>query len=75
MTCNVGGIDRIGRTIIGIVLLAVGFWAPLSLVWDTVVFVVAGILLITAVVQYCPLNALFGINSCRESASNQPKQT
>lgn len=64
MQCNVGGVDRAARTIIGLVLLAVGFLAPLSTLWQVIAFVVAAIALVTAAVQYCPLNALLGLNSC-----------
>ena len=64
MKLNVGGYDRIGRFVLGAVLLLVGVAAPLSAVWQTVVFVVAAIALVTAGVQYCPVNQLFGINTC-----------
>jgi hypothetical protein len=65
MKPNVGGIDRIGRIVVGIVLLVVGMAAPISAMWQTVALVVAAIALITAVVQFCPLNALLGINTCK----------
>jgi hypothetical protein len=66
MMCNVGGIDRTGRIVLGIVLLLVGFLAPLAVVWKTIVFVLAAVALITAVVRFCPANYLFGINTCRK---------
>ncbi|MBU0620313.1 MAG: DUF2892 domain-containing protein [Gammaproteobacteria bacterium] len=65
MKLNVGGYDRIGRYVLGVVLLLVGMAAPLSAMWQTVVFVVAAIALLTAAVQYCPVNHLFGINTCK----------
>jgi hypothetical protein len=65
MKPNVGGIDRIGRIVVGIVLLVVGLAAPISAMWQIVALVVAAIALITAVVQFCPLNALLGINTCK----------
>ena len=65
MKPNVGGIDRIGRFVIGVVLLIVGLAAPVSAMWQIVALVVAAIALITAVVQFCPLNALLGINTCK----------
>lgn len=65
MKLNVGGYDRIGRFVLGVVLLLVGMAAPLSALWQTVVFVVAGIALVTAVVRFCPANYLLGINTCK----------
>ena len=64
MKCNVGGIDRTGRIVLGIVLLIVGLAAPIELTWRIVALVVAGIALLTATVRYCPANAILGINSC-----------
>lgn len=65
MKCNVGGIDRIGRIVVGIVLLIVGFAAPLALTWRAVVLVIAVIALATAFVRFCPANAALGINTCK----------
>lgn len=65
MKCNVGGMDRTARIAIGVVLLLVGFFAPLSAVWQTVVFVLAAIALVTALIGFCPANAIAGINTCK----------
>jgi len=64
MKCNVGGIDRTGRIVLGIVLLIVGLVAPIELTWRIVALVVAGIALVTAIVRFCPANAILGINTC-----------
>jgi hypothetical protein len=64
MKCNVGGIDRTGRIVLGIVLLIVGLAVPMEMIWKIVVFVVAAIALLTAIVRFCPANAIFGINTC-----------
>lgn len=66
MKCNVGGVDRTGRIVIGIVLLVVGLAAPLEMTWRIVALVVAAIALVTAVVRFCPANAIFGINTCKD---------
>lgn len=65
MKLNVGGYDRIGRIVIGVVLLLVGMTAPISGAWQLIAFVVAGIALVTGIVQYCPVNHLFGIDTCK----------
>ena len=66
MKCNVGGMDRTGRIVLGVVLLIVGLAAPVELIWRIVALVVAGIALVTAVVRFCPANAMLGINSCED---------
>ncbi len=72
MKCNVGGMDRTARIVLGVVLLAVGFFAPLSAAWQIVVFVIAAIALLTAIVGFCPANAIVGINTCKPSRSDPP---
>ena len=68
MKCNVGGIDRTGRLVLGVVLLVIGFLAPLSALWQTIIFIVAAIALITGIIRFCPANALLGINTCESGA-------
>lgn len=65
MKCNVGGMDRTGRIVIGVVLLVIGLAAPVEMTWRIVVLVVAAIALATAIVRFCPANAAFGINTCK----------
>ncbi|MHB1531747.1 YgaP family membrane protein [Acidithiobacillus sp.] len=64
MQCNVGGVDRVGRIVIGVALLLVWFLVPLGLVWQVVVLVIAAIALVTGIVRFCPLSAVLGINTC-----------
>ncbi|BCB27485.1 hypothetical protein SKTS_23710 [Sulfurimicrobium lacus] len=64
MKCNVGGMDRTGRIVLGIVLLVVGLLAPIDTMWRIVALVIAAIALVTAIVRFCPANAIFGINTC-----------
>lgn len=63
MKPNVGGVDRIGRIVIGLVLLGVGLLAPVELTWRIVALVVAAIALVTAAIRFCPANAILGINT------------
>ena len=61
MTGNVGGIDRILRIVVGIVLLSLFFvlegnaryWGLLGLV-----------MLATGVFRFCPAYTLLGVNTC-----------
>lgn len=64
MTCNVGGVERVVRILIGIGLLLLAF-----LVLDGtarwVVGVIALVPLATGIAKFCPLWAVLGINTCR----------
>ena len=60
MTCNVGGIDRIARALIGIALIALVFVGPKTN-WGWI-----GVIpLLTAILGWCPPYALIGINTCK----------
>ncbi len=54
MSLNVGGIDRIARIVLGIILVIVGFFV-MSGTWGTVVGVVGLIPLATGLSGWCPL--------------------
>ena len=65
MKLNEGAIDRVIRGVAGALLLVVG----LVLVKGTigiVLDVLGAILLVTGVVGFCPLYALFGINTSKK---------
>lgn len=59
MKANVGGIDKVLRIVIGLVLIGlaatqvIGWWGFIGLVP-----------LLTAFISFCPLYQLFGINTC-----------
>ena len=59
MTANVGGIDRIARIALGIILVAltlmgtIGPWGWLGVV-----------LVATGVIRFCPLYPLLGLSTC-----------
>lgn len=63
MKLNVGGVDRTGRIVIGILLLVAGLVAPISMAWRTAALVVAAVALVTAAIRFCPANAMLGINT------------
>lgn len=59
MKSNVGGIDRILRALLGLVLIALAATGTIGL-WGWV-----GIVLVaTAAISFCPLYPLLGINTC-----------
>lgn len=52
MKKNVGGVDRVIRALIGVVLGAVGILAPMGTTLRVILLVVAFIALLTAVVSF-----------------------
>ncbi|GIT98361.1 DUF2892 domain-containing protein [Sulfurovum sp. TSL1] len=58
MKCNIGKIDRIIRTIIGVALLVWGIMNN-----NIIADVVGGVLLLTVIIGWCPPYALLGINT------------
>ncbi len=71
MTCNVGGIERPIRIIVGILVLGIGIFADLPPIGTAIVLTVGSIALVTGTISFCPLWALLGINSCPASMSQK----
>lgn len=63
MTKNVGGIDRILRFIVGIVLLLAPFVAGWGTFWTVVSVAVALVMLGTAASRTCPLYSMIGVST------------
>ncbi|WP_137291062.1 YgaP family membrane protein [Natronorubrum halophilum] len=63
MDKNVGGFDRALRVVLAIALLVFGYRNRDRTV-GTLAFVAGSDLFATALVQRCPMNALFGIDTC-----------
>ncbi|TNE39263.1 MAG: DUF2892 domain-containing protein [Sphingomonadales bacterium] len=59
MNRNVGGIDRILRIVIGVVLIALVFVGPKT-AWGWLGLIP----LATGLLRTCPLYSLIGLNSC-----------
>lgn len=64
MTCNVGGVERPIRIVVGILALGIGAFAGLPPVGSGVALVVGTIALVTGALGVCPLWMLFGVNTC-----------
>ncbi|WP_372744751.1 DUF2892 domain-containing protein [Lutibacter sp.] len=70
MKKNVGSTDKIVRIILAI---AIGHFAN-STVFESnwiqyLLFTIAGIMLVTPIISFCPLYTLFGINTCDETCN------
>ncbi len=64
---NVGSIDRIIRIVLGLALIAIGFFA-LAGVAGTIAGVIGFIPLLTGLVGWCPLYSLFKFSTRPSSA-------
>ena len=71
MTVNVGSIDRVLRFLLGAVLILLPMVTTLELWANPVarfgVPVVGAVLVITALVRFCPLYRIFGLRTCARS--------
>ena len=67
LPCNVGGTDKALRTGLGVGLVAVGYFAPLPALWGIVIYAGAVIALLTAFLNYCPLNQALSRDTCARS--------
>ena len=65
MTCNIGKVERIIRGVAGAIALGWGLM-NVSVIAD----VVGGILLVTAIIGWCPPYALFEINTGCKKKNN-----
>ena len=57
--CNVGGIDRVLRILVGLAWIALVFVGP-KVVWGWVGLVP----LLTGIFKFCPAYKLLGVNTC-----------
>lgn len=64
MICNVGGIERPVRIVVGIGALGSGAFGGLPPVGTGIALLVGTIALVTGAIGYCPLWTVFGINTC-----------
>ena len=77
MTCNVGGIERPIRILLGVLVLGIGVFSNLPLIGTAIALTLGSIALVTGVIGYCPLWTLFGLNTCqtRMSQKRQPYES
>ncbi|MDC8450146.1 MAG: DUF2892 domain-containing protein [Nitrospira sp.] len=71
MTCNVGGIERPIRIVVGLLAIIIGLVAGLSTAMSGATLAVGAILLLTGAVGFCPLFTVLGINTCSPSVNEK----
>ncbi|HSO20157.1 MAG TPA: DUF2892 domain-containing protein [Desulfosarcina sp.] len=65
MKCNLGRTERIVRIVVGLALAALGagWWAGFYVVGAAVFF--------TALAAWCPISAVLGISTCKETEQEE----
>ncbi|GIV53838.1 MAG: membrane protein [Candidatus Kapaibacterium sp.] len=65
MNKNMGSLDRGIRTLVAVVVAILIAMGVLSGTWAWVLGIVAVVFLLTSLVSFCPIYALFGLSTCR----------
>ena len=65
MKKNMGGLDRIIRIIIAVVIGVLYFNNTIDGVLGVVLLVVSGVFLLTSFISSCPLYSIIGLNTCK----------
>lgn len=71
MTCNVGGVERPIRILVGVLLLALAMFGGMPTGGAWAVGVIGAVALVTGTVGFCPAWRLFGINTCRANPAEK----
>jgi len=64
MKINMGGLDRVLRVLIAIAIAILYFTGVITGTLGIVLLVVGAVFLLTSIVGFCPLYAIFGIRTC-----------
>ena len=66
MKTNMGGIDRIVRLIIALIIGYLYYAGQISGTLGIALLVFAAVFILTSLVGFCPLYTLFGFNTCKK---------
>jgi len=65
MKRNMGSADRLIRTILGLLFIALFGLKAVTGTWGIILVVVGGVFVLTSLISFCPLYTIVGINTCR----------
>jgi hypothetical protein len=65
MKTNMSNIDKIIRVLVAVVVAVLYFTNIISGTLAIILMVLAGIFILTSIIGFCPLYAIFGINTCK----------
>lgn len=68
-SANVGNLDRIVRILVGALLIALPYFYMAPMMGNPIIrwgsLIVGAVLILTALVRFCPLYRLIGVNTCK----------
>jgi hypothetical protein len=64
MKANVGGTEKVIRLLVAAVAVALNLTGTVTGTLSIVLWVVAGLMVLTSLLSFCPLWTVFGINTC-----------
>jgi len=66
MNINLGKLDIAARFVLGVAAIAAGSYMAFALdnVYGLVLGLVGGVLMVTGLMKWCPMYAIFGLSSC-----------
>jgi len=64
MKKNMGTADKVVRTLIALVIIALFYFKVITGIFGIILLVLAGIFLLTSFVSFCPLYRIFGYSTC-----------
>jgi Protein of unknown function (DUF2892) len=70
MKKNLGNTDRIIRLLLAGVFALLWFQNIVTGTWGIVLLVLAAVFVLTSLISFCPLYAIFGISSCPVKKAN-----
>lgn len=65
MKKNMGNTDKAIRTLIALIIAALSYFEFITGIFGNILLVIAIVLLVTSLVNFCPLYKLLGINTCK----------
>lgn len=65
MKKNMGTADRIIRLIVAALFVVLYFTKVITGTWGIIILIIAGIFVITSIISFCPLYAIFGIKTTK----------
>lgn len=66
MKKNMGTLDRILRTLVALLIVVLYFSNMLVGTFGTILLIIAAIFLLTSLFSYCPMYAIFKVNTCNK---------
>jgi hypothetical protein len=69
MKKNMGSIDKTIRLLVAVLLVVLYFLGVVEGVVGTIALIVAAVFILTSVISFCPLYAVFGINTCKTKSA------